>query len=96
MITTTVDSILRSSGRIAARVIPKRRHKAIPQGQQLTSLVFAHRRGICDAMERYGGGFARHISQALRCADPLNTRRLCEALPDLIAPYCPGGKFFQS
>lgn len=82
--------------RIQPRTLPNRRKSAPPTPTpQLLATVLANRGGICDAMERCGGSFAQGLAIALRRADPINTRRLCEALPDLITPYCPGGKFFQ-
>lgn len=42
---------------------------------------------IIEAMERFGGSFAKSIAVALQRADSTNYERLVEAFPDLMREY---------
>lgn len=48
------------------------------------------------SMQRYGGNFIAQLAGAIAAADPNNARRLYEAVPDLIAPFAPGGRFHHA
>jgi hypothetical protein len=47
----------------------------------------------CEAMHKFGGGFARHISNACLVADNHNRQTLLTAFAGLFVKYGPGTDF---
>lgn len=50
---------------------------------------------ITEAMFRYGGNFYKHLSAAIRYADPENTAKVLGAFPDILTTYGPGTGFYN-
>ena len=55
--------------------------------QEAKTYTLDERLNIIQNMRDYGGGFAEAIGQALLVADLLNTRRIEQAFPELLAKY---------